>query len=100
MVETPSAGHPSYRTSAEIACRYVALFAELAKAAGKNLTTASFRQGRREGGIGRRTRFGKITYDPKTHAFAQPVFLARYDPATKAIVNDTEPVGANASTAK
>ncbi len=100
MVETPKPGEPSYRTSAEIACRYVPLFAELAKAAGKNLTTASF------GKAGEKAKSvdvpgsGSIAYNAKTHSFAQPVFLARYNPATKTIVNDTEPVGANASTAK
>ena len=100
MVETPAPGSPSYRTSAEVACRYVALFAALAKGAGKNLTTASFAKAGEKAGSVDVPGSGSITYNPKTHTFAQPVFLARYDPSTQTFVTDPEPTGASSSSGK
>jgi ABC-type branched-subunit amino acid transport system substrate-binding protein len=100
MVETPASGQPSYRTSAEVACRYVALFAALAGAAGKNLTTASFGKAGAKAGSVEVPGSGTIAYNPKTHTLAQPVFLARYDPTTQTFVTDAQPTGAKTSAAK
>jgi len=100
MVETPAPGQPSYRTSAEVACRYVTLFTALAKAAGKNLTTASFGKAGQKAGSVDVPGSGTIAYNPKTHTFAQPVFLARYNPTTQTFVTDAQPTGANTSAAK
>jgi len=100
MVETPAPGQPSYRTSAEVACRYVALFAALATAAGKNLTAASFGKAAEKAGSVDVPGSGAIAYNPKTHTFAQPVFLARYDPSTQTFVTDPQPTGTNATTGK
>jgi ABC-type branched-subunit amino acid transport system substrate-binding protein len=94
MVETPDTGKPSYRTSAEVACRYVTLFAALASAAGKNLTTASFGKAAEKAGSVDVPGSGTISYNSKTHTFAQPVYLARYDPATQTFVTDPQPTGA------
>jgi ABC-type branched-subunit amino acid transport system substrate-binding protein len=91
MVEFPEVGAPSYRTSAETACRYIALFAELAKAAGKQLTTASFGKAALKAGSVTVPGSDAIVYNAKTHTFAQPIFLARYDPAQQRLVTDTEP---------
>jgi ABC-type branched-subunit amino acid transport system substrate-binding protein len=100
MVEFPEVGAPSYRTSAETACRYIALFAELATAAGKKLTTASFAKAAQKAGSVTVPGSGAIAYDPKTHTFAQPVYLARYDPAEQRLVTDTEPAGSSAAPSK
>ena len=54
MVEFPEAGAPSYRTSADTACRYVALFVELAEGRRQEPDDRELRQGRAEGGIGHR----------------------------------------------
>jgi ABC-type branched-subunit amino acid transport system substrate-binding protein len=97
MVEFPEVGAPSYRTSADTACRYVALFAELATAAGKKLTTASFGKAAQNAGSVTVPGSGSMAYDPKTHTFAQPVYLARYDPAEQRLVADTEPAGSGTS---
>ena len=95
MVEFPEAGAPSYRTSADTACRYTALFVELAKAAGKNLTTSTFGKAAQKAGSVTVPGSGSMAYDPKTHTFAQPVYLARYDPAEQQLVTDTEPVSSS-----
>jgi hypothetical protein len=100
MVETPAKGEPSNRTSAETACRYVALFAALATAAGKNLTAASFGKAGQKAGSVEVPGSGQIAYDPKTHSFVQPVFLSRFDPTEKTLVTDAEPVGAKAASGK
>ena len=34
---------------------------------------------------------GKVTYDKKTHTFEQPVYIFRFDPATKTTVRDDQP---------
>ncbi len=99
MVEFPEPGTPSYRTSADTACRYVALFVELVKAAGKKPTTAGFAKAARKAGQVTVPGSGSMAYDPKTHTFAQPVFLARYDPAEQRLVTDPEPAGSGTATA-
>ena len=91
MVETPTPGTPSYRTSAEIACRYVPLFAQLAGAAGKTPTTAGMAKAAKKLGSVTIPGSGTITYDAKTHTFVQPVYLFRFDPATKTMVRDAKP---------
>jgi ABC-type branched-subunit amino acid transport system substrate-binding protein len=95
MIETPDPGKPSYRTSAEVACRYVTLFAALVAAAGKNLTAASFGKAGEKAGSVEVPGSGTIAYDAKTHTFAQPVYLARYDPSTQTFVTDPQPTGAS-----
>jgi Periplasmic binding protein len=92
IVETPAQGQPNYRTSADSACRNIALFAALAKAAGKSLTTASFGKAAQKAGSVEVPGSGSITYDAKTHTFAQPVFLYRFDPTSQTLVADAEPV--------
>jgi hypothetical protein len=83
-----------------VACRYVTLFAALAAAGGKNLTTASFGKAGGKAGAIEVPGSGTIAYDSTTHTFAQPVYLARYDPGTQTFVTDPQPTGANASTGK
>ena len=100
IVEYPAKDQPSNVTSADQACRYMTLFTALATAAGKNLTTASFAKAGQKAGSVQLPGSGSITYDPKTHEFNQPVYLYRYDPATKQIVKDPEPVGGNAASSR
>jgi ABC-type branched-subunit amino acid transport system substrate-binding protein len=92
IIENPAPGQFSAAGSANAACRYIGLFAALAKASGKNLTTATFRKAAQKAGTIEVPGSGAMTYDPKTHSFAQPVFLYRYDPSTKTLVKDPEPV--------
>ena len=80
IVETPAPGQPSPVTSASIACRYIELFAALATAAGKNLTTATFGKAAQKAGSIDVPGYGSMSYDAKTHTFAIPVFLYRFDP--------------------
>ncbi|GMU77602.1 MAG: hypothetical protein AMXMBFR46_04010 [Acidimicrobiia bacterium] len=91
MVETPRPGEPSYRTSAEIACRYTALFAQLAGAAGKTPTAAGLAKAAKKLGTVTVPGSGTIAYDRKTKTFTQPVYLFRFDPATRTMVRDAEP---------
>jgi ABC-type branched-subunit amino acid transport system substrate-binding protein len=100
MIEFPPPGDPTYRVSAETACRYVTLFAALAKDAGKNLTSASFGKAGEKAGSVDVPGSGTIPYLAKTHSFVQPIFLSRFDPAQKRFVNDPEPVTASAAPAK
>jgi len=97
IVENPPAGTPSYVTSASVACRYITLFASLAKASGKNLTTATFGKAAQKAGAVDVAGYGSVGYDPKTHTFALPVFLYRFDPAARSLVKDPEPVTAKTS---
>jgi ABC-type branched-subunit amino acid transport system substrate-binding protein len=90
VVENAPAGEPDYRASAEAACRYVALFATLAGAAGKNLTVQSFGQAPAKLGSFELPGSGKVTYDPKTHTFVQPMFTYRYEPSLQRMVVDKE----------
>ena len=88
--ETVTTGEPDYVDSAEIACRSIALFAAIARAAGKNLTVKSFAKAPEKGPL-RIPGSGDVTYDAKTHSFVQPVFIWRYDPKTKTVVADDQP---------
>ena len=92
IIETPPPGTTSHVTSASSACRYVNLFKALAEASGKNLTTASFGKAAQKAGSINVPGYGPMTYDAKTHTFAEPVFLYRFDPTTKTLVKDPEPV--------
>ena len=91
MVETPTPGSPSYRTSAEIACRYTALFAQLAGAAGKTPTAAGLAKAGKKLGTVTVPGSGTIAYNAKTKTFEQPVYLFRFDPATGTQVRDPQP---------
>src|SRR5262245_9095267 len=91
MQETVPTGQPDYAQGAEIACRATALFAALAKAAGKKLTVESFAKAAEKAGPIEIPGSGPVTYDKKTHTFEQPVYIFRFDPATKTIVRDDEP---------
>jgi ABC-type branched-subunit amino acid transport system substrate-binding protein len=90
MVENVTPGDPSNRTSAELACRYVTLFADLATAAGKNLTTKSFGDAAKKAGSVTVPGSGTVTYDPKTKTFVQPVYLFRLDPSSRLMVRDAQ----------
>ena len=96
IIETPPPGTVSHVTSASSACRYIGLFAALATAAGKNLTTATFGKAAQKAGSINVPGYGPMAYDAKTHTFAEPVFLYRFDPATKTLVKDPEPVSTSA----
>lgn len=90
MVENVQPGDPSYRTSAELACRYVTFFADLAAASGKNLTTKSFANAAKKAGTVTVPGSGAITYNPKTKTFVQPVYLFRFDPTSRLMVRDAQ----------
>jgi ABC-type branched-subunit amino acid transport system substrate-binding protein len=90
IVENVVQGQPQPRVSAQSACRYVALFAALTKAAGKNPTVASFGKAPAKLGSVDIPGAGTIRYDPKTHTFAQPMFTYRYDQSLKRLVIDKE----------
>jgi ABC-type branched-subunit amino acid transport system substrate-binding protein len=92
IVEQAAEGQPEYRVSAQTACRDIALFAALGKAAGKNLTVESFGKAINKLGPVEIPGSGTITYDPKTHSFKQPIFIYRYDPATKLTAQDEKPL--------
>jgi ABC-type branched-subunit amino acid transport system substrate-binding protein len=93
IVENPPQGKPSPVTSADAACRYMTLFANLAAVSGKNLTTATFGKAAQKAGSIEVPGSGKMTYDTKTHEFNQPVYMFRFSPATKSLVKDSKPVG-------
>ena len=93
IVENPPQGEPSPVTSADAACRYMTLFANLAAVSGKNLTTATFGKAAQKAGSIDVPGSGKITYDTKTHEFNQPVYLFRFNPAKKLLVQDPKPIG-------
>jgi ABC-type branched-subunit amino acid transport system substrate-binding protein len=89
--ENPPQSEPQYRGSAEAACRYLALFAALAGAAGKNPTVESFGKAAAKLGTVDIPGSGTVTYDKKLHRFQQPVYIFRYDPATKLVLQDDKP---------
>ena len=91
MQETVPTGQPDYAQGAEIACRATALFAGLAKAAGKKLTVESFGKSAEKAGPIAIPGSGNVTFDKKTHTFNLPVYIYRFDPATKTSVRDSEP---------
>jgi hypothetical protein len=76
-------------TSVEIACPAVALFADIAKAAGKNLTVASFVHS----GYGLRNLVlpaseAAISFGPKRPYALGAVYMVHYDAASKSVVYD------------
>jgi len=83
-------GQPDYGSSATIACASVGLFAAIARAAGRNLTVASFGQAPQHGAF-TIPGYGTISYNPTTHSFNTPIFIYRYNPALKALVPDAKP---------
>jgi ABC-type branched-subunit amino acid transport system substrate-binding protein len=100
IVERPAQGEPSPVTSASSACRYMGLFSALANASGKNLTTATFGKAAQKAGSVEVPGYGSMAYNPKTHTFAIPVFLYRFDPTTKTLLKDSEAVGAKGNGTK
>jgi ABC-type branched-subunit amino acid transport system substrate-binding protein len=86
IVEHPDPGTPDYQASAAAACRYISLFSQLAAAAGKDLTVAGFGKAAQKLGSVTIPGSGTIKYDPKTHTWAQPIFMFEYDPATQQLV--------------
>jgi len=91
MYDTVPTGQPDYEQGAEIACRATALFSELAKASGKKLTVQSFAKSAEKAGPIDIPGSGKVTFDKKTHTFQLPVYIFRFDPATKTTVRDEKP---------
>ncbi len=91
MQDTVPTGQPDYGQGAEIACRASALFTGLAKAAGKKLTVETLAKAAEKSGPLEIPGSGKVTYDKKTHTFEQPVYIYRYDAATKTAVRDDKP---------
>ena len=88
IIERPQPGTPDYQASARAACQYISLFAQLAGAAGKELTVASFGKAAAKLGSVTIPGLGTIKYDPKTHTWTQPLWTYKYDPATKQLVQD------------
>jgi hypothetical protein len=86
IVEHPEPGAPDYQASAWAACRYVNLFAQLAGASGKDLTVAGFGKAAQKLGAVTIPGLGSIKYEPKTHTWAQPIFMYNYDPASQQLV--------------
>lgn len=86
IVEHPEPGAPDYQASASAACRYISLFSQLAGAAGKNLTVASFGKAAEKLGSVTVPGLGTIKYDPKTHTWVQPIYMYDYDPASQQLV--------------
>ena len=91
IVEFPGPDVPSYRTSADTACRYITLFKEIAEAAGKNLTVTSFGKAAQKL-IHPQAPGGPYTYDAKTHSYLGSMFIFRYHPDTKQVLPDANPV--------
>jgi branched-chain amino acid transport system substrate-binding protein len=88
IIERPQPGTPDYQASARAACQYISLFAQLAGAAGKDLTVAGFGKAAEKLGAVTIPGLGTIKYDPKTHTWAQPLWTYKYDPATQQLVQD------------
>jgi hypothetical protein len=88
IVEFPKPGAPDYQASARAACQYISLFAQLATAAGKDLTVASFGKAAQKLGSVTLPGLKTIKYDPETHTWLQPLYTFKYDPATQQLVPD------------
>jgi ABC-type branched-subunit amino acid transport system substrate-binding protein len=88
IVEHPQPGAPDYQASARAACQYISLFSQLAGAAGKDLTVASFGRAAQKLGSVTIPGLGTIKYDPKTHTWVQPLWTYKYDPSTQQLVQD------------
>jgi hypothetical protein len=79
-------------TSVEIACTTLALFEDIAKAAGKNLTVSSFVHA----GYGLRNvvlpgGFAPFSFAPNRPFGLGPIYMAHYDSATKSVVYADSP---------
>jgi hypothetical protein len=88
IVERPAPDTPDNQASARAACQYISLFAQLAGAAGKNLTVDGFGKAAEKLGSVTIPGLGKIEYDPKTHTWVQPLWTYKYDPSTQQLVQD------------
>jgi len=88
IVEHPEPGDPDYQASARAACQYISLFSQLAGAAGGDLTVAGFGKAAEKLGSVTVAGLGTITYDPKTHTWAQPLWTYKYDNTTQQLVQD------------
>ncbi len=88
IVERPQPGTPDYQASARAACQYISLFAQLAGAAGKDLTVAGFGKAAAKLGSVTVPGLGTIKYDPKTHTWQQTLYTYKYDPTSKQLVID------------
>ncbi len=86
-------GEKDSSVSTSNACYNVALFAAIAKAAGKNLTVKSFGKAGDSLQTVDLPGYGTVTYDPTTRAYSQPIYLNRYDAAQDDVVQDDQPVG-------
>jgi hypothetical protein len=79
-------------TAVEEACPYVALFEDIAKAAGKDLTVSSFVHA----GYGLKSVIpgsnAPISFGPNRPYALGPIYMVHYDPATKAVVYANTPV--------
>jgi hypothetical protein len=89
---TQPSGQPQPEVSAFNACLNTSIFAAIADAAGKHLTVSSFGKAGNKLGPVELPGYGKVTYDPKTHAFSVPVKLTRFDPASDRAVEDPEAI--------
>jgi Periplasmic binding protein len=79
--------------SVELACTDMALFSDIAKAAGKNLTVSSFIHA----GYGLKNLLlpgtnAPISFEPGRPYALGPVYMVRYDPETKGVVYGTNSV--------
>jgi len=88
IVQFPESGDPDYQASASAACRYISLFSQLAGAAGKDLTVASFGKAAEKLGSVTLPGSGTVKYDPKTHTWLQPLYTYKYDPTRKQLIID------------
>jgi len=88
IVERPEPGTPDYQASARAACQYISLFAQLAGAAGKDLTVAGFGKAAEKLGTVTIPGLGTIKYDPTTHTWQQTLYTYKYDPTTQQLVID------------
>jgi hypothetical protein len=80
-------------TAVEMACPYLALFDDIATAAGKNLTVSSFVNA----GYGLRRVVipgsnAPISFGPIRPYALAPIYMVHYDPSTKAVVYANSPV--------
>jgi len=80
-------------TAVEEACPYLALFDDIATAAGKNLTVSSFvHAGYGLRGVVIPGSSEPISFGPNRPYALDPIYMAHYDPSTKAVVYANTPV--------
>jgi hypothetical protein len=78
-------------TSVEIACPAVALFAEIAKAAGKNLTVSNFvHAGYRLKNLALPGNIAPVSFAPNRPYELGPVYMVHYNTASKGVVYGTK----------